>query len=158
MKDLQVLGDDWKGWLRKVGVEIRGQKPQRTRKGKVVCPGSDTPAFGGGRRLTFDEWGRIQHLIRKHDLICVPRNACMGFGCAITVYEESEPVYPGVPPQPERLIDITQDQLPGASEEYGPRFKEAWEMFAPFIERDGNKERAKQEGLGDILDASHYDY
>lgn len=160
MKDQQVLGDDWRGWLRKIGVEIRGSKermvPHYLGSRRVV--GDDSPVFGGGRRLTFDEWGRIQDIIRKHDLICVPRNACMGFGCAVTIYEESEPICVGVPPQPERLIDITQDQLPGASEEHGPRFEAAWAMFAPFIERNGNKERAKREGLGDIREKSHYDY
>jgi len=158
MKDQQVLDDsNWRTWLRELGKDIRGRKRQITRTGRVVYPGSDTPDFAGGRKLTYEEWGLVQDLIRAHDLIVVPRNACMGFGCAITVYEERPPVYPGVPPMPKKLIDITQDQLPAGPD--GPkRFDRAWDQFSVFTHTDRNKERAKREGFGEIRDKFHYEY
>lgn len=157
-KAQRVHGDDWRAWLAKLEHDIRGVHLQQTRTGNLVECGNDTPMGEHSRRLSFEEWGRIQALIREHDLIAVPRNACMGFGCAITLYEELEPIYPGVPPQPRKLIDITQDHLPGASREHGPRFNEAWAQFSPFTHTDRNKQRAKREGLGTIREKSHYDY
>jgi hypothetical protein len=156
-EEQRVLDDDWRGWLRQLERAIRGHKRQITRTGKVVYAGSDSPAFADGRKLSFEEWGRVRALIREHDLIVVPRNACMGFGCAITLYEESVPIYPTIPPMPKKLIDITQEHLPGLPDE-GRTFHAAWEEFAPFIETDRNKARAKQEGLGVIREKHHYDY
>lgn len=158
MKDQQVLDEsNWREWLRELQGTIRGRKPQRNKHGQIVYPGSDTPEFAGGRKLTYEEWGLVQDLIRAHDLIVVPRNACMGFGCAITVYEESEPIYPTLPPMPKRLIDITQDHLPIGPD--GPkRFDRAWDQFVVFTHTDRNKERAKREGLGEIRDKFHYEY
>jgi hypothetical protein len=158
--DLEIHGDDWRGWLKKVAKEIRGSRPKRDRRGKLRDYGSDTPGRSGGRRLTFEEWWRIEQLINDQDLICIPRNACFGFGCAITLHEEEAPVCAGVPPDQELnyLIDVTQDQLPCAEGCTPPRFDVAWTLFERFTHTDRNKERAVAKGLGRIRSKDHYAY
>jgi len=81
----------------------------------------------------------------------------MGFGCAITVYEEQLPIYPGVPPMPKKLIDITQDHLPGLPIT-GSRFNAAWQEFSIFTHTERNMKRTLREGLGAIRDKSCYEY
>ena len=162
--DVQVVDLDalepsqWRRWLTLLEREIRGAERVMGGDGKIRWVGKDSPMLGKGRRLTFEEWGRIKHLIREHNLICIPRNACMGFGCAITIYEESEPICVGVPPMPRRLIDITRSHVPSVVDYPGPTFDEAWAEFSPFTHTDENKRRAKWERLPRIREKTHYEY
>lgn len=139
----------WRAWLNALHEALyqRHMDP-RTRR----------PWYDTLRRMTADEWLQLQHIIREHELICSMRNANMGFGCGMTIYEPGEPVYPGVPIKPTILCDVTKDHLPLPVGKDRTSFDDGWEAFSPFTHNDDNTARLKAEGLPEPKGKSHYDY
>jgi hypothetical protein len=110
------------------------------------------------RRMTVEEWFTVQSLIKTQGYVCSARNACMGFGCGMTVYAEADPVYPGVPLDPKVLIDITQNHLPMGPGQDRIRFDDAWDVFSPFTHSDSNKAKLKANRLPEARSKGHYEY
>ena len=111
------------------------------------------------RRMTPYEWIKVQGLIKEHGLVCSMRNACMGFGCAMTVYQPHIPVYPGVSRDPVMLIDITQNHLPEELLKSDRRdFFDAFEIFSVYTHNERNVKMLKAEGLPPAESRDHYDY
>lgn len=140
---------DWRAWLRALheAMYVKRMDP-RTRR----------PWYDERRRMTAEEWVQLQHLIREHELICSMRNANMGFGCGMTIFEPGEAIYPGVPIKPVVLCDVTKAHLPLAAGQDRTTFDEGWEAFSPFTHSEANVERLKANGLQEPRDKGYYDY
>jgi hypothetical protein len=143
------LGVAWKAWLRALqeSLWIDRVDPRLRRKWSQER-----------RRMTVEEWLQVQQLIWEHDLICSMRNACMGFGCGMAIYEATPPAYPGVPIDPEFVLFVTQEHLPLPEDRDSTHFKDGWEAFSPFTHSDENTKALKANELPEPKPKVHYEY
>ena len=129
------------------------------RRGKDITSGTLTDRYGltphfEKRRLTEDEWQRVQDIIKEHGLGVQMINACMGFGCGIKLWEPPE--YPCVPPA--FMVTITQDHIPVAEGEPTPRFDAAWEVFHPLASTEENARLLEFMGIEALKAKVSYEY
>lgn len=99
------------------------------------------------RKITEDEWARVQAAVTELGLICAPHNACMGFNFGVAFY--AAPTYPGLPP--EFLLELT-------GEHFDLRFKDAWARLSPLTHNDANAARLALFGFRELREESYYDY
>lgn len=148
----EMVGDDWRGWL----VALDEQ----------IC---DDEGYEK-KRLSEREWATLKDILTAHrdDLICEIHNACMGFGCGLTIYEVPPRVYPGADTPPDSLVEVTKNHLPlsvcdlRTPEESQLRdrtfFMDGWRAFSPFSHHPDNVARLVAHGFEPPKDMSHYDY
>lgn len=110
------------------------------------------------RRLTEEEWADVQTAIRERHLICVPHNACWGFGIGVGFYEQPPHVYPGAEVKPVHVLSLTQSHLPLLTGGKEPRFNEGWEVFSPLTHSKENAALMVEYGFGKPGPKSDYEY
>jgi hypothetical protein len=86
------------------------------------------------RRLTVEEWDALKAFLPESGFFTQIHNACMGFGCGMSVFSPS--IYPGT--DPEFLLTVTKDHLPIPEGKDGTRFDDGWEAFTPFTHTPEN--------------------
>lgn len=106
------------------------------------------------RKLTFDEWGRVQAIINDEKLLTSLHNCGFGFTCGMAVYEHPTPIYPGIPLEPRRLIFLESHHLPFKED----RFEAGWMTFSPFTHAKKNAEWLAQYGMEPPKEKVYYAY
>lgn len=153
--------EDWQGWLKSLHTNLwqthRDPNARALREWHTES-----------RRLTPDEWGTLQEILREHKPICMLSNACWGFGCGLTLYATPPHVYPGAETKPECLLSITKNHLPleGRTILSGKKmvpadrttFDDGWDAFSPFTHSEENAKLLKEYGLESPKAKSHYEY
>lgn len=104
------------------------------------------------RKLTKAEFDRLQIIAQSHEFVIEPHNGNMGFGFALTFYEQ--PAYPGMPIKP--IFTINSTHLPQYAG--GPSFELGWEILSPFSHNPKNKSLVLLHGLPNLLEKNCYDY
>lgn len=103
------------------------------------------------RRMTDDEWARVQSIITTERLICEPINAQMGFGFGMRLYEHEQ--YPGTGPT--FLLTLTGGHLPEPSD---TRFDAGWAAYSPYTHNDDNANALEYAGFEPLRPKGHYAY
>jgi hypothetical protein len=106
------------------------------------------------RKLTDEEWVRVQNIIRKHNLLTSLHNCGFGFTCGMWIYEHPIPIYPGIPLEPRGLLFIESHHLPFKED----RFEAGWTAFSPFTHSGQNAAWLKQYKMEEPKGKSYYDY
>lgn len=154
-KPPRALLTDWRAWFKATHASLWEGHPTSFRA-NMSGHTWETISYHEARKLSKAEWATIQRIIRQQNLVCSMRNACMGFNCGMTVYAEGVPVYPGVPVEPELLLDITAKHLPG--EGYAVPFNEAFAILSAYTHTPENAARLARNGLETPRDKGYYDY
>jgi hypothetical protein len=120
------------------------------------------------RRLKVKEWARFHKICQREDLMYFMANCHFGFQISISVYKPAEPMYPGLPNEPEHLITITPDHAPSRVEkewrnqEGRGTFDASWDKWSPFTHSEENKAKLVWHGKRWLKDGaaekSRYDY
>lgn len=123
------------------------------------------------RRLTDAEWEQLKGIMAtRKDLIFELSNACMGFGCAISVGRMMYAPYPGLLNEIEWLLCVTKNHLPLSvcalrdPGEHGYNcndrtfFKDGWRAFSPFTHTSENAKHLKDFKREAPRPEGHYDY
>lgn len=153
--------EDWQGWLRTLHPTL--WKTHRDPSARILREWANE-----SRRLTTDEWGTLQDILREHKPICTLANANWGFGCGMSILAVPPHVYPGADTKPERLLSITKDHLPleGRTMSDGKKmvpadrthFEDGWTAFTPFTHSEENARLLKEYGLEPPKSKGHYEY
>lgn len=122
------------------------------------------------RRLTVEEWARLEAILREQRPITEFVNSGFGFGCAMRVFDDPvDPVYPGVPQEvPDLLLVVDKNHLPldGRVEQVGKKvvpadrtyFEDGWQAFSPYTHDPDNAARLVAVGLTAPRPKSDYEY
>jgi hypothetical protein len=117
------------------------------------------PHFGQYRELravSDSEWALVKKAIKAgFPATVVPHGWVEGF--ALVLYEPAEPTYPGVPPDPEPVIQISARQYPGnhpdkvgdeqaVSVAVQREAGNVWERFSALVNTEENLTRLKMDG------------
>lgn len=113
------------------------------------------------RRLTEEEWVKVKDILDRGIYIYQMSNACMGFGCGMSVGEMHSALYPGLPEEVTWHLFITNDHLPASEttrRNQVPSFKDGWRVFSPYTHSDSNRKSLEAYKLEPPQAESHYEY
>ena len=127
------------------------------------------------RRLTPEEWSRLETILKAELPLTELQNTNFGFGCGMIVYDDPvDPVYPGVPQEvPEVLLCVDKNHLPleGRTRETKPlrglpklvpadrtSFEDGWVAFSPYTHDPANAARLVAVGRPAPRSKGYYEY
>ena len=127
------------------------------------------------RRLTPEEWARLETFLKAEAPITEFHTSGFGFGCGMAVYDDPvDPVYPGVPQEvPEVLLSMDKNHLPleGRTQVTKPlrgppkrvpadrtRFDDGWSAFSPYTHDPANAARLFSIGRPLPQSKGYYEY
>lgn len=166
------MTDETKAWLKALNADIWTTKNSMKQVGYLREP---CVYYEEARRLTPEEWDRLEAVLRDERPMVELVNSGWGFGCAVRVYDDPiDPPYPGVPPLvPDLLLVVDKNHLPlegrikevpslGRKKKVVPAdrttFEDGWRAFSPYTHPFDNGRRLVACGLPLPQPKSYYEY
>lgn len=151
-KTTRALSTKNLAWLKKLAAEI-WEEHTDVNYANLSGRKFETKRYSEKRRLAPDEWTKLQQLIRRHELPCLPGGGTFGFGFSLTVCGHS----PLPEAKPDTLIVVTGQHLPDILPGH-QHWGEIWAAFEPFTHSPRNRELLEFYGFEAPRERGYYEY